>query len=112
MRAAVRAELLHCGIEALGMESVDDVAGALAEGRSPAAIVLDASGEGAPLPAQANPATRASLVNLAKRVPMVVVASGIEPAPALEGAAALLHRPVSVGEIVSRVKQLLEGRAA
>ncbi len=109
LRVAVRAELRHLGVEALGMESVDDLARAVAQGKMPSAVVLDASGEGALLSA---PAAQAALANLAKRVPLVVVASRAEPAPPIEGAAALVYRPVQVGEIVARVQRLLEGQAA
>jgi DNA-binding response OmpR family regulator len=105
LRVAMRAELLHEGIEALGMESADDAARVLAEGTAPSAIVLDAA-EGAASTA------RAALSHLAKRVPVVVVASRTESAPPIEGAAALVYRPVRVGEIVARVKQLLAGQAA
>ncbi len=105
LRVTVRAELLHEGIEALGMESAEDAARALAEGNIPSAIVLDATEGDAP-------STRAALSNLAKRVPVVVVASPTQSAPLLEGAAALLYRPIRVGEIVARVKQILAGQAA
>src|SRR5262249_58954692 len=45
LRALVRAELRHAGIEALGMESVDDAGRAIAEGHAPSAIGLDAAQE-------------------------------------------------------------------
>lgn len=109
LRVTVRAELRHLGIEALGMESVDDLAQALAQGKMPSAVVLDVAGESAAL---SLPATRAALTHLAKRVPLLVVASRVEPAPLLDCATALLYRPVRVGEIVARVQQLLEGQAA
>ncbi|SRR5712692_2883636 len=109
LRATVRAELRHLGVEALGMESLDELAGAVARGKAPSAVVLDTAGESS---AFAAPATQAALANLGKRVPLLVVASRVEPAPALEGVAALLYRPVRVGEIVTRVQQLLAGQAA
>lgn len=105
LRVTVRAELLHEGIEALGMESVEDAARALAQGKIPSAIVLDAA------EADATPSTRAALTHLARRIPIVAVASRVESAAPLEGAAALVHRPVRVSEIVARVKQLLAGQA-
>src|SRR5438445_13858077 len=43
LRALVRAELLHAGVHALGMDSVGDLAVALARGDTPSAIVLDAA---------------------------------------------------------------------
>lgn len=106
LRVTVRAELLHEGLEALGMESVDDAARALARDNVPSAIVLDAA------EADATSSTRAALSHLAKRIPIVVVASRAESAAPLEGAAALLYRPVRVSEIVARVKQLLAGQTA
>ena len=107
LRVTVRAELLHARIEALGMESVEDAGRALAQGNTPSAIVLDAAAE-----EYAPPSAKAALEHLAKRVPVVVVASRIKPAPPLEGAAVLLYRPVRVGDIVARVKELLAGQAA
>jgi len=91
------------------METLDDLAQAIARGKAPSAVVLDAGGEGSAVSA---PAARAALSNLARRVPVVVVASRVEPEPPLEGVAALLYRPVRVGEIVACVQQLLKGQAA
>lgn len=108
LRVMVRAELRHAGLDALGMESVEDVAEALAHGKAPSAVVLDATSEAA----LSHSASRAALANLAKRVPMLVVASRVDQGPPLEGAAAVLYRPVRVGEIVARVQQLLDGQAA
>ena len=105
LRVLVRAELRHAGLEALGMESVDDAARAMAEGHTPSVIVLDAAEPDAPAEKQA-------LDNLAGRVPVVVVASRVERVAPPEGAAALLYRPVRVSEIVARVKELLAGQAA
>lgn len=106
LRALVRAELRHAGIEALGMESVDDAGRAIAEGHAPSAIVLDAAQE------PDASMERQALRNLAGRVPVVLVASRVERAVPLEGAAALVYRPVRVIEIVARVKELLGGQAA
>jgi len=103
LRVAVRAELLECGIEALGLARLDDVAEAVAQGQMPSVVVLEAGLPGADSPA---------LAQLARSVPVIVVASHTERAPALEQAAAVLYRPVSVGEIVVRVKHLLEGQPA
>ncbi len=109
LRATVRAELRDLGVDALGMESSEDLAEALAHGKAPSAVVLDAASETATL---SRPATRAAVANLAKRVPLLVVASRVDAAPPLEGATVVLYRPVRVGEIVACVQQLLEGRAA
>ena len=51
LRAAVRAELCELGIEALGMESAEDVGRALAAGQLPAAVVLEGTAEIAGHPA-------------------------------------------------------------
>lgn len=108
LRVTVRAELLQEGFEALGMDSVADLAQAVTQGAIPSAIVLDA--------ALVTPETAGPLSGLARRVPTVVVASrpevAGEPGAHLEGAAVVLYRPVRVGEIVSRVKQLLAGHVA
>ncbi len=106
LRATVRAELRDAGVEALGMESLEDVATAIARGQAPSAVVLDAACD------DGTGGCRTAMANLARRVPVVVVASRIEPTALLEGAAAVLYRPVSVGEIVARVRHLLEGQAA
>jgi len=102
-RATVRAELREQGVEALGMETVDDGAKVLAGGTVPAAVVLDASARDVRSPAVAL---------LAKRVPVLLVASRTQPAPEWKEAAAVLWRPVRVGDVVARLKQLLEGHAA
>jgi DNA-binding response OmpR family regulator len=103
LRASVRAELREAGVEALGMESADDLARALAGGTLPTVVVVEAGGDAA---------THAALTLLGKRVPLVVVASRTEPAPAVETAAAVLYRPVRVEDVVAQVKQLLQGRPA
>jgi DNA-binding response OmpR family regulator len=103
LRANVRAELRQTGIEALGMESADEVARALAQGKGPSVVVLDSAVKDSPAGA---------LATLARRVPVVLVASHTQPAPLLENAAAVLYRPVRIGEIVARVQELLLGQAA
>lgn len=111
LRALVRAELLHAGVHALGMEAVGDLAAALAQGDTPSSVVLDAAAI-----EQATGPTSAALARLAKSVPIVLVTSRPEisgnPATPLEGVAAVLVRPVGVGEIVARVLALLQGQAA
>lgn len=102
LRGTVRAELREIGVEALGMEGVGDAVQAIAGGLMPDAIVLDATTPDASEPAMAR---------LARQVPLVLVASRTEAAPELP-AAAVLWRPVQVGEIVRSVRQVLEGRAA
>jgi len=103
LRTAVRAELREMGIEALGMESVEDAGRAIAEGAAPSAVVLEATSRNA---------GHKGLTSLARQVPVLVVASRTTTSPFPEQAAAVFYRPVRVAEIVARVKQLLEGEAA
>jgi len=103
LRAGVRAELREKGIEALGMETVDDAARAIAAGQMPAAVVLEAAAESA---------DDSAVSELARRVPILVIASGIRPAEIPAASAAVLYRPVRVGDIVARVLELLKGLPA
>ncbi len=103
LRGAVRAELRELGVEALGLESLDDAARAIAEGKLPEAVVFDAASTGPSHPA---------LNELARCSRLLVVTSGIEPLPSLPANVELLRRPVRVAQIVARVRQMLEGRAA
>jgi hypothetical protein len=97
LRAAVRAELRERGIDALGMESAEDVGRALATGAMPAVVVLEANAGLAD-----DPAVR----DLVTRVPTVLVASRVETV-ALPRVAAVFYRPVRIGEIVEKVSELL-----
>ena len=98
LRAAVRAELRERAIDALGMDSAEDVGRALAGGAMPAVVVLEANAELA-----GDPAIR----SLVRRVPTVLVASRTETV-ALPRVAAVFYRPVRIGEIVAKVSELLE----
>lgn len=102
LRANVRAELRDQDIEALGMDRIDDAERAIALGTLPDAIVLDA-GSAAPLDSR--------LARLAPGAPLIVVASRTAAVPALDTAAAVLWRPVSVGEVVDKILQFLKGQA-
>ena len=97
MRTAVRAELREMGVEALGMDSPDDVDRAVASGGLPNLVVLEATAEflGSP-----------RIQDLVQHVPAVLIASRTERVSLPDGPA-LLYRPVSVAEIVSRVSELL-----
>lgn len=97
LRTAVRAELREREIEALGMESADDVGRALARGEMPAAVVLEATAELAGDPA---------IQSLVTRVPTVLVASRVETVP-LPKVAAVFYKPVRIGEIVGKVNEIL-----
>jgi DNA-binding response OmpR family regulator len=101
LRSLVRAELREHGVEALGLETVDDAARTVAAGTMPSAVVLDlASLRG----------DSSKLEPLARRVPVIVVTSPGASAP--PWAAATLARPVSVGDVVARVESILKGLAA
>jgi DNA-binding response OmpR family regulator len=101
LRSLVRAELRERGVEALGMETPDEAAQAVAAGTVPSAVVLDATPLGS---------KTLVLEFLPRSVPVLVVTSPGAPAPA--GAAAVLFKPVRVGEIVASVENLLKGLAA
>jgi hypothetical protein len=96
LRAALRAELRELGIDALGMESADDAGRAVAAGQIPSLVVLEA----------ALLADSASIEGLIRRIPTILIASQTETVP-LPPARALFHRPVRIGEIVARVRELL-----
>jgi hypothetical protein len=97
LRAAVRAELRERGIDALGIDSAEDVGRAVASGAAAAVVVLEANAELAGDPA---------VQELVARVPTVLVASRTETVP-LPRVAAVFYRPVRIGEIVEKVSGLL-----
>ena len=97
MRTAVRAELREKGVEALGMDSADDVGRAIASGGLPNVVVLEATSD-----LLGDPRIR----NLVQRVPTVLIASRTVKV-SLPEAPAVLYRPVRVAEIVTRVSELL-----
>jgi hypothetical protein len=98
LRTAVRAELRELDIQALGMESPEDVGRAIAAGEMPSAVVLEAVPQ---------LAADAGIKNLVGRVPTLVVASRTEHL-ALPPVAAVLYRPVRIAEIVDCVRKLLQ----
>jgi hypothetical protein len=103
LRAAVRAELRERGIDALGIDTAEDIGRALAGGAVPAVVVLEANAELAGDPA---------IQGLVARVLTVLVASRTETV-ALPRVAAVFYRPVRIGEIVEKVNELLaRGQAA
>lgn len=103
LRAGVRAEFLENGVHALGMDSPDDVGRILASGQMPAVVVLAAT---------AGLAGDPRIADLVARVPTILIASRAESI-ALPPAAAVLYRPVRIGEIVAKARDLLSrGHAA
>jgi DNA-binding response OmpR family regulator len=103
LRAPLRAELLEQGIEALGFDCVDDALHAAADGHWPALVVADDA---------ALDAGRPELATLLQRSGLLVITSGAGDATAPPSGAATLRRPVRVGEITARVRQMLEGQPA
>ena len=104
LRGAVRAELREAGIEAFGMETVEEMARTIAAGSAPSLVVLDG--------AQLHDARRRQgLQNLSARVPLLVIDSRLNPAPPLPGAETIL-RPVQVKDIVARVMAVLSSRTS
>jgi FixJ family two-component response regulator len=109
LRSAVRAELRERGIDALGMDCADAAGSAIAQGQMPAAVVLEGVTAFLVSPA---------IQQLISRIPTVLIASRTEKIPLTcgnmrTGRGAVLYRPVLVGEIVSRVIELLrKGEAA
>jgi len=104
LRGAVRAELREAGIEALGMETVEDMARMISGGIALALVVLDGAQLG-------GPETREALQNLSSRLPLLVIDSRLNPAPPLPNAHTIL-RPVQVKEIVARVLEMLSSPAS
>ncbi|MFZ0882204.1 MAG: hypothetical protein WAN14_02285 [Candidatus Acidiferrales bacterium] len=98
LRAGLRAELRERGIDALGMDSAEDAGRSFAEGQMPALVVLDAIAEFA---------ADAAIQSLIKRVPTILIASRTETVP-LPPAATVFYRPVTIGEITTRVLELLK----
>jgi len=109
LRTAVRAELRELGIDALGMESAEDVGRAVAAGQIPVVVVLEGT---------ARIAGNTAIQKLIERAPTILIASRTEnlsPSPADAGVvsggpglAAVYYRPVRIAEIVGRVRELLE----
>jgi len=100
----VRAALRETGVNALGLETADDVGRTLARGVSPRVVVIDAA-------ELETPSARDALGNLARSVAILVVDSSTLAAPELPGAERLA-RPLRVRDIVERVLARLAERAA
>lgn len=98
LRSAIRAELRELGIEALGMETADDVGRAIAAGEMPAVIVVEGT---APL------ALHPAIQNLVRTVRTVLIASRTETIPS-PPVTRVFYRPVRIAEIVAAVQELLQ----
>jgi hypothetical protein len=97
MRTAVRAELREMSVDALGMDSADDVDRDIASGMLLNAVVLEAAADllGDP-----------RIQNLVQHAPAILIASRTLKV-SLPDALVVLYRPVRVIEIVARVSELL-----
>src|SRR5579862_1030316 len=103
LRTGVRAELRERGIEALGMDASADAGRAIASGQLPAVVVLEA------LPELSG---GAGIRKLVENVPTILIGSRTETVP-LPPVDTVFYRPVTVGEIVARVHELIvRGHAA
>ena len=111
LRTAVRAELRERGVDALGMDTPDDLGRMIASGHIPALIVLEGVAE---------LVSDAGVQTLISNVPTVLIASRTERillSLRNEGQApcrgAVLYRPVRISDVVSRVMNMLrKGQAA
>jgi hypothetical protein len=97
MRTAVRAQLREMGVDALGMDSADDVDRAIASAGLPNVVVIEATAELIGQP---------RIQDLVRHVPTVLIASRTVEVT-LPNAAVILFRPVRVAEIVARVSELV-----
>lgn len=113
LRTAVGAELREIGIDAVGIDAADDGRQLIGCGTIPAAIVLEATGDLVSDPAIHSLVCRIPTIWIASRtekIPFPLAGSG-QPANSSPGA--LLYQPVRIGEIVARVRDILQkGQAA
>jgi DNA-binding response OmpR family regulator len=99
-RALLRAQLREDGYEALGLATLEEAAQTIAQMPStPAVVVFDTTGA---------PASEClgRLQDLARRAAVIVVASAREEVDV--PGAQVLHRPLSVGLVVTEVKRVVE----
>jgi hypothetical protein len=104
LRGAVRAELREAGVDALGMESVANMAAMIVGGIAPSLVVLDGS-------ELHDPGAHGALEHLTARIPFLVVDSRLNPAPSLP-ASKTVFRPIQVKEIVNLVLAMLSQKSA
>lgn len=95
LRTKVRAKLREVGVMALGMQATGDLEEVLRRGVVPSSIVLDAA-------ELENPKAQRMLKTLAQDVAVLVVGPAIVSAESFPGTE-VLHRPVQVQDVVSRV---------
>lgn len=113
LRTAVRAELREMGVEAFGIDALEDAGRMIASGTIPGAVVLEATGDFVSDPA---------IESLISRIPTIWIASRTEKIPfPLAGSGecgdpsrgVLLYRPLKIGDILARVRDILQkGQAA
>ena len=97
-RTLLRAQLREQGYEARGFETLAEAAAALVSGPAPAAVVFDTT--------DSDPAETAThLRQWAGRLSVVIIAGAQEQIPF--GAARMLRRPVSIGQVTEVLEELL-----
>src|SRR5579863_4492649 len=97
LRASVRAELREMGVDALGMDSVDEVKRAIAPGGLPSVMVVEALAEFL---------GDSRIQDLVRQIPAILIAPRTVNV-SLPEASAVIYRPVRVADIIVRVRDLL-----
>lgn len=97
-RTLLRAQLREQGYDARGFETLAEVAEALVSTPAPGLVVFDTTDSDAA-------ETAAHLREWAERLPVLVIASAQEDVP--PGAARVLRRPVSIGQVTELLDELL-----
>ncbi len=98
LRTGLRAELREAGIEAMGFENANDALSAMNGEIVPTLVVLDSTSAQDP-----------ALTQFSRSIPRLLVAPRTEPAPHSDASTTVVFRPVSIGDLTARVKQLLQG---
>jgi len=97
-RSLLRAQLREQGYDARGFETLAEVADALVNAPAPALVVFDSTDSNAT-------ETAAHLHEWSGRLPVLVIAGAQEEVP--PGAARVLRRPVSIGQVATLLAELL-----
>jgi DNA-binding NtrC family response regulator len=98
-RALLRAQLREQGYDAQGFETLAEAAEALVSAPAPALVVFDTTDSDAA-------ETATYLREWAGRLPVVLIAGTQEEVPS--GAAHVLRRPATIGQITTLVAELLK----
>jgi DNA-binding NtrC family response regulator len=105
-RRLIFGELLEAGYDILPLPGFAPALGALLQRTvAPRLVLLDVQGD-----EHATPQSVEHLASLVPGVPVVVIAGSIDRAlwePLADRVAALLYRPITIGRITERVKQIV-----